>query len=296
MQSKNLLNESKKEEETTSLFEGVQTLFKPPRITPKAEQLLNAVMYGNPKDVRKLVGLTSVDNECIALEKVKGVEECGRTWEAVSALEFAVWAGDPELINVLFETVPKAEQSKALKQLQRVMKEGTEHGKHLAPYYSVIEAYDKYIAKFDDWNWDDRDVYWVTEIGKKQFMLPLVGLQQMCDKEPFSPVPSFKRVPERTLEVLLRFSNHSLVPLSSSGLGDCFALHKYLNSSARGDMRPAPLGPFGSVESVVLNIVQGDLAAFRHLCEVRTKELASIIEQLKEPSVNMTSQENYSPM
>lgn len=41
---------------------------------------------------------------------------------------------------------------------------------HLAPYRSLIKAYDEYIIKFNGWSWDKRDDYWIHIIGKKQYV------------------------------------------------------------------------------------------------------------------------------
>lgn len=253
---------------------GYNALFKPSLLPT---QLLYQVMNGNPKELEKIFKIITSDNECNVLGKLAGKEKCGRSWLAISPLEFAAWAGDTELVNILLSKVSAPNRSKALEQLLNVQKNGLEGRKYLEPYYSLIDSYKEYIAKFQNWDWPACDDYWVHKIGMNQLMLPLVGLQWMCDKKPFDPLPSFRGSPERSCTL---YDNTSLLPLSGSGLASRFALFKGPTSSL--------LRWPSFLSQDIYPLVGGcllEIRAFLRLCEVKTKELTSIIEQLQKLSV-----------
>jgi hypothetical protein len=253
------------------------TLFKP---FPTPNLLLRHVMDAEPLETENFLKEQQPrsDENCIVLKRATELERCNRKWQAVSPLEFAAWAGDTEIVQMLLRAVPKTAQRSALKQLEDLLEKGTEHGKHLAAYDSLIAVYEVFIEyNIARINIEHRNRYWRQGIGRKQLLLPIVGLQQICDKEPFAPLPSFYRPPERSC---ILSNGSSLMPLFRSGLGSSFALFKGRREEG---MREGAV-PIAGV-SIECN---DDIAALRHLCKVRTQELEEIIKQLKK-SIDMES-------
>jgi hypothetical protein len=257
---------------------GTYHFFKPVLIEAKkiqSERLLDCVLRANSEEAKRFT--LCMNDQSPALIKVNGIEENTRSWHGISALEYATWAGDTELINLLLETVPEAQKLEALNQLEGVLNNGLEGQAYLGPYFSLIKAYNKYEIKYDQWNQAERDHYWVKIIGNCQLKLALVGLQQMCDPQPFDPIPSFDKSPVRTLQLS---SGISLLPFDESNLSEMFALIKGMQREdgrrlVRSDGRQMRTGPLPWV-------VRSDRLAFSELCEVKAKELKMIIRQLNE--------------
>ena len=68
----------------------------------------------------------------------------------------------------------------------------TEHGEHVT-WKRLIDNYQTYIDSYSKWNEDQRNKYWVQEIGGAQRILPMHVLQEFCQPgRPFHPAPNFR--------------------------------------------------------------------------------------------------------
>ena len=70
----------------------------------------------------------------------------------MSPIEFAAWIGDMTLVRQLLAVVPAHKKAEALAQLIGVRDNGLEHGKHMAPFHSLIETCRTYDRDFDKFN------------------------------------------------------------------------------------------------------------------------------------------------
>jgi hypothetical protein len=147
------------------------------------DQLLSYVLQADEKTVDDcLVNLDLQSNGWKRiLEKSAGIEPCKRTWKSVSPLEFAAWIGDDTLLSKLLNHIPQEGWQKALKQLRTVQKTGSEHGRFMAPFHTLLETYNH--IKVDCITNQD----YINTIGQLQFQLSIFGLQWLFDAAPFDP-------------------------------------------------------------------------------------------------------------
>jgi len=141
-------------------------------------------------------------------------------------------------------------------------------------FHSLITAFETYVNNYDRWTYHQREIAWL-DVGKAQRDVPAHVAQEYCRRDrSFEPRSEFN---EEMLPRVLTFYNsftkiNSWFPLSSlsSGLGVDFALSGWGGAGAR---TPARFGPgAGSV----------DLAAVRHLDEVRIADLTQSRENLSQ--------------
>lgn len=141
-------------------------------------------------------------------------------------------------------------------------------------FHSLITALDSYVTNFDKWNDHQQEEAWM-KVGQAQRDVPAHVAHEYCRPDrSFDPLPSFT---EEALPRILTFYNYvtninSWFPLtsSSSGLGFDFAL-------IRGSRHYAGVGAGGGRFVV-------DLAAVRHLDEVRIADLTQSRENLSRPA------------
>lgn len=262
------------------LSKGAHALFAD-RVTEKqrAKQLLTYVMNGDPVSAEKLLKQHQQErpNSCLVTMRTKGKELNSRQWQAVSAIMYAAWAGDmtnpkhhmiPGMLNMLLHYVPTQYQPLALEQLSHVRDKGTEHGKLLASFYSLIEEYRWYkdnIGTFHSQTANSE--YCITHIGIKQLLLPVFGLQWFCDPLPFIPSPVFNRSPKRTLEL----AGVPLLPLTDSALGKTFYLYK----GSKGNVGRTSMG--GVVPELFVRMI----GALEKLCGESVASLDALIVSLQ---------------
>ena len=139
-----------------------------------------------------------------------------------------------------------------------------------------------YVTNFDKWNYHQQEEAWM-KVGQAQRDVPAHVAHEYCRPDrSFDPLPCFT---EETLPRILTFDNYmtnigSWFPLSSSsaglGLGFDFSL---VRAGVLGRLgRPVPHdGPGGPASCI-------DLAAVRHLDEVRTAYLTQSRENLSRPA------------
>ena len=128
----------------------------------------------------------------LALEKGTVTDLSGRTFENITAFQYALWAMDWHMWKMLQKYIsPEA----AALQLQELEEKGTAHGKHfsLSP---LIEALDTYVKNFDGWykasNWTAIETHWCRQVGGTQLLVPAHVAQEYCHpSRPFSPCPDF---------------------------------------------------------------------------------------------------------
>jgi hypothetical protein len=151
-------------------------------------------------------------------------------------------------------------------------------------FHSLITALDTYVTHYNKWNYHQQLEAWM-KVGQAQRDVPAHIAHEYCRKDrSFDPLPTFN---EENLPRILAFRNYtgtadkSWFPLasSSSGLGFDFALIRGLD--------PYPGGRRGwgvGLGCPVGIFCRGDLAAVRHLDEVRIDDLTQSRENLSQPA------------
>jgi hypothetical protein len=146
-------------------------------------------------------------------------------------------------------------------------------------FHSLITALNTYVTNFDQWNYHQQEEAWM-KIGKAQRDVPAHIAHEYCRPDrSFDPLPSFN---EETLPRVLTVDNYvtnikSWFPLSSSSseLGFDYAVMRWeLLQHALVARAPRCYAPCGDV----------DLAAVRHLDEVRIADLMQSRENLSRPT------------
>ena len=141
-------------------------------------------------------------------------------------------------------------------------------------FHSLITALDIYVTNLNKWDYHQQEEAWM-KVGQAQRDVPAHVAHEYCRPDrSFNPLPSFT---EETLPRILTFYNYvtnikSWFPLSSSssGLGFNFAL------AAAAGCRAAAFA-WGELAAL-------DLAAVRHLDEVRIADLTQSRENLSRPA------------
>ena len=157
----------------------------------------------------------------ILLERVDGIEECGRPWEAVSFIEFTSWIGDMALLKQGLSKISADKKEVALAQIKSVRDNGLEHGKHMAPFRALRDACVTYkdLCRASEFKTGREKVNCCIQIfGKCELLLSLFGLQQLCDTARLCDIARLA-ANVRPLQRELRVKGVSLLPLSDSFIG-----------------------------------------------------------------------------
>ena len=85
------------------------------------------------------------------------------------------------------------DHSEARMQLEELEGRGTEHGRQFNGFDSLINAYQVYIDKFNDWNRGKLVHHWCKVVGGAQKGLPVHALQEYWRQDrSMDPTPDFK--------------------------------------------------------------------------------------------------------
>ncbi|MGC1182474.1 hypothetical protein [Legionella sp.] len=160
-------------------------------------------------------------------------------------------------------------------------------------FHSLITALDTYVTNYDKWSHHEWEIA-LMSVGKAQREVPAHIAHEYCRPDrSFDPVPSFN---EKTLPRKLTFNDQiikSWFPLSSSssyGLGFNFAVLR--ESRDHGAMivanAPWPVRTEHGIRMMMTPAAKWllilDLAAIRHLDEVRIADLTQLRENLSRPA------------
>lgn len=159
------------------------------REAKEVESLLNHVASGEQDEAEVLLKT----NPTLGLYKGTVMDLSKRTFEGITAFQYAVWALDWRMWKMLFKYIkPEA----AAMQFQELKDKGTAHGKHfsLSP---LIKALNIYAKNFDSWhqakNWSAMECDWHYQVGALQLLLPAHVAQEYCHEDrSYLPCPEFK--------------------------------------------------------------------------------------------------------
>lgn len=196
-------------------------------------------------------------------------QDTKRKWtKPLSPLQYAAWAGDTPLVNEFLKILPDDLKAAALQQLQDVQNHQLERT-HLSAIVELSKEYKEYVAKYDKWDWDQRNDHWLQRISKKQFQSVVNLIQWFCSSTPFDPIPSFKEFPEaRSLSL---WNNNVLALHSTISFGSSLGLY----STAQLGIAGGPGAGYG------IGPAARDFAAISRFCEVRKQDLIKQITDLE---------------
>jgi len=209
----------------------------------------------------------------------------GRTFNKITAYEYAYWAKDTHMCRMLETHMVNATKDFMLKRIDVMERDGLTyeqhgvvitHSKHF-DFTPLKTALRRYVDGYDNWfatsNWAAMKAAWM-EVGIAQRDMPVHVVNEYCHPDrSFYPRPEFN---EEALPRSLRFYNdntnseQALFPLDVSdtvGLGIDWAVARG-EAVRAGHCVLAPAAPWYMAHSA-----PADLAAVSRLDEVRTVDL-----------------------
>jgi WD40 repeat protein len=154
--------------------------------TTTVEILLNNVAYGKQQEAEAIL----LQNPELALLSGNVIDCAGRSFEQITALQYAVWALDYNMWAMILKYIPETE----LNQQTLALNSGTltkEHGNQ-ASWKNLIEALQGYIDNYSHWNIEERSNYWAHTIGGAQLLLPAHVINEYSrPNQSFYPCPNY---------------------------------------------------------------------------------------------------------
>ncbi|CAM3079848.1 SidC homolog [Legionella steigerwaltii] len=293
--------EPQKEKDMSALlgiYKGTHTLFKPDKLDDLSAQLLLNVATGKQDMAEKIVSM----HPELLLARGTVTDYSGRTFENISAYEYAYWAKDTHMCRMLEKYMNAETKAAMLKRCENIEKIGLsykQHGKFkisnhfdFTPLKTALKNYiDVYNYSYDINKhgeiqgiprhiWKAGEDSW-TIIGKEQRDLPAHVVNEYCRNDrSFDPTPTFEEdtLPrELTYEIVFHPKREEpwfpLAISDSKGLGVDFAIYKTNNKKAQIMYKnESGAGRYD---------IKLDLLAIDHLDKVRTDELKQSLENLK---------------
>ncbi|KTD14329.1 hypothetical protein [Legionella israelensis] len=270
-------------------------LFQP---TLNARKFVHLVAHGE-ENAAKAMLKTDID---LLLKKERVTDYSGRTFEKVSAFQYALWAMDSHMWQMMFECLQEAAnggnndraeeiRAKLLAQYKEVQDKGLNYtlndeihthveGEHHFNFQSLLDALDTYVKNYHRWGREQREDYWCRKVGDAQRQVPAHVAQEYCRSDLLlDQSRSFKEV---NFPRGLKFyhwgadQEKSWFPLSGDdGLGFNFAIY---NGTAG---LPGCVGA-GSRVTLGRSVHWSDInsKALSTLHAVRTQEVAELGESL----------------
>jgi hypothetical protein len=240
------------------------------------EQLLRLVAEGEQDQAEAMIK----SNWRLLLSRGQVTDLSGRTFEGITAFQYALWAMDWHMWKMIQKYLPPEAQSEQFDQLDL---KGTVHGKHFS-LKPLMDALQIRADKFDSWDWSQRDSHWCTVVGGAQKELAVHVVNEYCrNDQAFSPCPTeWESTLPRTRELEIYNSTQSEWVKSSwfvSPSVDCKdALGVNFANIRCWQSRCSSAGRGFAGHSRY----RADLRALQSLWKVRTKQLERLNYNLKQ--------------
>ena len=167
-----------------------------------AQKLIMLVAHGDEAGASSL--LERFPN--LSLERGDVTDYSGRTFKNITAYEYAYWARDWHMLDMLEAHMSPEQKTKMLQKIDAIEQHGltyttqtgeTKTSKHFS-LQPLIDQYNAYLAVYARWNAtpqtasdDDLDRAWL-DIGLEQRNLPAYVIQEYCRPDrSFHPRPEF---------------------------------------------------------------------------------------------------------
>ncbi len=159
--------------------------WKPPVQTPpQVAQFLRLVAEGEQDQAEAMLKA----NPNLALQSGTVTDLSKRTFEHITAFQYAVWARDWHMWTMLLKYLP---QEEAALQLHALETNGTEHGTYF-DFGILIGAYAILEQNWSKWNSNQCNTHWVKQIGGAQLLVPAHVANEYSRRDrPLYPLPDF---------------------------------------------------------------------------------------------------------
>ena len=209
-----------------------------------AQKLIMLVAHGDEAGASSL--LDRFPN--LALERGDITDYSGRTFKNITAYEYAYWARDWHMLDMLEAHMSPEQKTKMLQKIDAIEQHGltyttqngeTKTSKHFS-LQPLIDKYNDYLAIYARWDatpqtasYDDLERAWL-DIGLEQRNLPAYVIQEYCRPDrSFHPRPEFNEPNLLRSFNVYKYWSHSVVrcfPLDAAPdfhLGLHFSLLRY---------------------------------------------------------------------
>jgi serine/threonine protein kinase len=144
-------------------------------------QLLKCVVEGEQDQAEALIKKDSK----LLLAAGKVTDLSGRTFDNITAFQYALWAMDYHMWTMIQKYLPTEAQAKQHAILES---KGTAHGKHF-DLQPLLDALKTYVDKYDSFFFD-KEKHWCKKIGGAQKLLPAHVVNEYCRPDrSFDPCP-----------------------------------------------------------------------------------------------------------
>ncbi|CCD05911.1 TPA: F-box protein [Legionella pneumophila] len=260
------------------------SLFKP---MVDVRKLLHNVVRGKHDAVQSMLR----KDISLIFARSKVTDCSGRTFDNVSAFEYALWALDKHMWSAMVECIPLNEEGRKIiaqliAQYNKINTNGVTYrlnGKRVTEQHfdfknTIIKELQIQVDLINApgaKNVDAINKQWREGVGGVQKLLPMHVIDEYCSNEPFYPVPQFITQPKSLKKIynwtmIIEKEEHWFS--IDSKLGVNFAIYKGPAQQANGLSSCG--GPWHKFSD--------DLEAMTALCKVRTTDFINLKSQLEE--------------
>lgn len=164
-------------------------------IPPKAiAEFLHYVGWGQEEQAEAMLK----NRPQLALGYGELTEPAKRTFKNMTGFQYAIWAQDWMMWDMILRYLPKEE---AAKQLEELNENGTAYGKRFN-LDELLKGLQVYIDNYSKWNGTQCNDHFTQVIGNAQRLLPVHYMQEYCStKRSFFPTPDFTKRHARNVKL-----------------------------------------------------------------------------------------------
>ncbi len=156
------------------------------KVRSDVERFLDLVGGGKQEEVKAMLKL----NPGLVLAYGKMTDSASRQFKRITAFQYALWALDAHMWEMLLQYFKEEHMRLAYEQLVGLDRHGTEHGKEIN-WAPLIRALKTYNDNYEKWNYEQRKQQ-MTLIKQEQDNLAEHVVNEYCRLDrPFDPTPRF---------------------------------------------------------------------------------------------------------
>jgi hypothetical protein len=271
---KSLLQANPSLAKNPNLFFAPSSLKPEDKLDAKAlEQLLKCVAEGEQDEAEALIKKDA--KLLLAVGKVTDLS--GRTFDNVTAFQYALWAMDYHMWTMVQKYLPIEAQAK---QHALLDSKGTAHGKHF-DLQPLLDALKTYVDNAGKWGWDQRAVDQWGKVGGAQKFLPVHVVNEYC-----RPDRSFHPCPSEWTSPLPRTRAVEVHDGSNWVKGEFFTLPNSFDVLRIAFARGVAVYMWGAGGMGGGDDARADLESLQALWTARTEQLKALAESLTAESQN----------
>jgi len=165
----------------------ISSVTQPPIQVIPLDKFLKHIGFGEQDEAEEMLKI----NPNLALISGDLTDCAGRHFKQISGLQYAVWALDWHMWEMLRKYMPEEIIKKQLMCLE-TSAWIKEHGMQV-DWQNLIDALQNYITYYDKWDEQKCESFWCKQVGEAQLLLPAHVINEYCRSDrSFSPCPEFK--------------------------------------------------------------------------------------------------------